>query len=392
MASIKRRSDGLYRARYRDNAGKEHAKHFAKRYGEGGAQEWLDEKTAALVRRDWVDPKRGKQTVGVFGESWLRGRVNLKPKTEAGYKSLWETRIEPTWGNVPLSSVTHGNVAEWVADMSRDGLSASRVRQSYHLLSAMLSDAVKDQRLASNPATGLKLPRMPRTEDRYLTHDELDQLAEACGRYETFVLVLGYCGLRFGEAVALRVGRIDLLRGRLRIAEAITEIGGKAIPGTPKTHQQRTVPVPAFLCDEVARACEGKGRDDFVFTAPRGGVVRVGPFRRDVWNTACATVGLGTFARTPKGDRYSGLVPHQLRHAAASFAIASGASVKAVQAMLGHESATQTLDRYASLWPDELTAVADRISADRTASLEISRTRRGLAVIVGGAHDASHAL
>jgi hypothetical protein len=63
-------------------------------------------------------------------------------------------------------------------------------------------------------------------------------------------------------------------------------------------------------------------------------------------------------------------------HAAASFAIASGASVKGVQAMLGHVSATQTLDRYGALWPDELAAVAERIDAARNA--EISRTNRGL--------------
>lgn len=65
-----------------------------------------------------------------------------------------------------------------------------------------------------------------------------------------------------------------------------------------------------------------------------------------------------------------GLVPHELRHTAASLAIASGASVKGVQAMLGHASATLTLDRYGHLFGDELDAVADRIdAAARTASL-----------------------
>lgn len=73
--------------------------------------------------------------------------------------------------------------------------------------------------------------------------------------------------------------------------------------------------------------------------------------------------------------RYRGATPHDLRHAAASFAIASGASVKGVQSMLGHASATQTLDRYAALFGDELDAVADRMDAARSA--EISRTKRG---------------
>ena len=73
--------------------------------------------------------------------------------------------------------------------------------------------------------------------------------------------------------------------------------------------------------------------------------------------------------------------PHDLRDSAASFAIASGATVKAVS-MLGHSSATQSLDRYAALWPDELDAVAERVDAARRKS-KISRTKRGVAAVPG---------
>ena len=74
-------------------------------------------------------------------------------------------------------------------------------------------------------------------------------------------------------------------------------------------------------------------------------------------------------------------VPHELRHTAASLAIASGASVKGVQAMLGHASATLTLDRYGHLFGDQLDAVAERIDAAARVSANNSRPRRGLAVV-----------
>jgi integrase len=45
--------------------------------------------------------------------------------------------------------------------------------------------------------------------------------------------------------------------------------------------------------------------------------------------------------------------PHALRHYYASLLIQSGASVKAVQARLGHGCAIVTLDTYRHLWPDE---------------------------------------
>ena len=58
-------------------------------------------------------------------------------------------------------------------------------------------------------------------------------------------------------------------------------------------------------------------------------------------------------------------MPHELRHTAASLAIASGASIKGGQSMLGHASAPMTLDRYDHLFGDELDAVADRMAAAR---------------------------
>jgi integrase len=90
---------------------------------------------------------------------------------------------------------------------------------------------------------------------------------------------------------------------------------------------------------------------------------------RDCFDPAVRTVGL------------EGLVPHELRHTAASLAIAAGASVKGVQAMLGHASATLTLDRYGHLFGDELDAVADRIDAAARAAADFSRTSDGQDVV-----------
>jgi len=63
------------------------------------------------------------------------------------------------------------------------------------------------------------------------------------------------------------------------------------------------------------------------------------------------------------------ITPHDLRHTAASLAVSSGAHVKAVQRMLGHASAAMTLDVYADLFDDDLEAVAQAMSAARTASV-----------------------
>src|SRR4051812_4327589 len=210
VGSIGRRPNGTYRPRYRDEHGQEHARHFKRK---GDAQRWLDQATASLVRGDHVDPRRAVLTVADWSQVWMAGQAHLKPKTIASYESLLRTRVLPTWGRVRLGNVKHSAAAAWVAAMRAEGLSASRTRQAYHVLTSMLDAAVRDGRLARNPAAGVDLPQMPQSDRRHLTHDQLADLADGCGPHRTFVLVLGYCGLRWGEAVGLRVRRVDVARG-----------------------------------------------------------------------------------------------------------------------------------------------------------------------------------
>lgn len=150
---------------------------------------------------------------------------------------------------------------------------------------------------------------------------------------------------------------MDLLRRRLEVVEAVADVGGHLVFGEPKSHQSRSVPIPRFLVDDLAVHMAGRGSEEMVFTAARGGVLRVHRFRRGTFDRAAASLGLG------------GLVPHELRHTAASLAISAGASVKGVQSMLGHASATLTLDRYGHLFGDELDSVADRLDVAALAAV-----------------------
>lgn len=363
MASIAKRPDGQWRARYRDPSGREHSRHFSRKID---AQRWLDEVTTAVVTGTYVDPDRGRLTVGAWSQKWLTGRGHLKPKTLESYLSLLRTRVLPKWADVPLAKVSHADVAGWVAGMRAEGLSPSRTRQAYHVLTSMLDDAVRDGRLPRNPASSVTLPRLPQTDRRYLTHGQLADLAEGCGQHRLLVLVLGYTGVRWGEVTALRVRRLDLMRGRIEVAEAFADVNGRLILGTPKSHARRWVAVPRFLRDELAAQIAGRAPEDLVFPSRAGTPLRVQSFRRGNFDRAAAAVGV------------PGLVPHELRHTAASLAIASGASIKGVQSMLGHASAAMTLDRYGHLLGDELEAVADRMEAARA---DFLRTKRGPAPV-----------
>jgi integrase len=216
-------------------------------------------------------------------------------------------------------------------------------------MSRILAAAVKDGRLVRNPAVGVNLPRVVAAEPRYLTHQQAHALADACGSYRLVVLFLAYTGVRWGEMAALRVGRLDLMRRRAEIAESVTLVRGVQTWGTPKGHERRSVPIPRFLIDELAAHVAGQARDDLVFCGEKGGALRSQVFQRAALTTATDAIGV------------PGLHPHELRHTAASLAIAAGADVKVIQQMLGHKSATMTLDLYGHLFPDRLDEVADAL-------------------------------
>lgn len=365
MSNIAKRPNGKWRARYRDAAGREHARHFARKVD---AERWVTAERAKLQRGDWTDPARARITVGELATAWLERKLDLKPSTRARYSSIIERHVMPTWAGVPLSAVAYEDVAAWVGRLSAAGLSGSSVRQCHRVLSLILADAVRGRRIQSNPAEGVELPRAAKPDKRFLTADEVARLAEAAGREGLVVLTLALTGLRFGELAALRVRRVDLLRRRLEVAESVTEVNGVLVTGSPKTHQRRSVPVPRFLADQLAPLLADKGPDDLVFTTAAGGQLRLMNFRRRAFDKAAHEAGL------------DGLTPHELRHTAASLAVASGANVKDVQRMLGHASAAMTLDVYAGLFEDSLDGVADRMDALARAAADSLRTAGNLAV------------
>jgi integrase len=131
-------------------------------------------------------------------------------------------------------------------------LGASAIKRAHYVLSQFLARAVSDRLLVANPASGAKLPRTQRKRPVYLSHEQVGALASAAGECEALVLLLAYTGLRWGEAVALRVGDLDLLRRRATVARNAVQAGRTIHVGGPKNHKRRSVPLPAHDLRHVA--------------------------------------------------------------------------------------------------------------------------------------------
>jgi integrase len=250
MAHIRKLGSGRWQGRYLDDERRECARNFRTRTE---AQRWLDEQTASMVRGDWRDPRSGRIIVGDLAETWYATKASLKPSSQLAYRSLLDAWVLPRWGTTEVRRLEHGTIAAWTAEVAGQ-TSASTTRKAVGVLRGVLELAVRDRRISTNPAIGVTLPRLPISDQRFLDPRELDALSSAMRteRDRVLTLLLGWTGLRFGEAAALRVDGVDTLRRRLRIAAAATEVRGRIVMGTPKTHAARSVALPGFLAPSSA--------------------------------------------------------------------------------------------------------------------------------------------
>jgi integrase len=320
------------------------------------ADRFLARVEAARATGTYMDPTLGRTPLADIIETWYASAApSLKPKTRASYRGLIDVRILPYVGRRQVASIRPSDVQKWVNELVAEGLSSSRVRQAHIVLGMALDTAVHDGVIARNPArrSGVKLPKLERRQPVALQPEEVERIAEACpAPYDLLVRLLGTTGVRWGEAVALRRRSVDMLGRRLVVAESLAEIGAELIFGPTKSHAERSMPLTNSLTNALEVHLDERvpaDVDALLFTSEKGRPLRYSNFRREVWNPAL------------KSAKVSKVGLHVLRHSAAAAMIRAGASPKALQVILGHQSAGFTLSVYGHVFEQDMTELAQRL-------------------------------
>lgn len=324
------------------------------------AQAWSNQLEVDKGRGAYVAPAASRAKLGEYAQAWLDSKHKLKPSTRARYQVVLDTAIAK-YADMGLGDISRQFVREWVTDLSVD-LAPASVHKTIGVLRQVLAMAVNDNRLVLNPVDGIELPSVREIEQRFLTLEQLHTLAEGSGAYRPLIYVLGTCGLRFGEVAELRWRDLDLDSLRMRISRSVTLVDGKFVVGSPKNGKARTVSLPAFVAELLSTG----GLDALAFPDSAGGYMRGSNVRRRWWTQAVATAQLFPQTVTDAAGKQTVVYDfklHELRHTAASLAIQAGANIKALQNMLGHESAGLTLDRYGHLYGSDIDAVGVAINA-----------------------------
>ncbi|MCR2764972.1 site-specific integrase [Microbacterium sp. zg.B48] len=324
------------------------------------AELFLSTVEVAKAKGEFIDVSAAEAKVGALGTSWIASRQQiLKPSTFRSLESSWRIHVLPRWGTRAIGSIRHSEIQAWISEMAQTQ-SATNVLRAHGILAAIFDTAVKDRSLAANPARDVGVPRKGRKGKAYLTHAQVELLARSAAE-PTLVRFLAYTGLRWGEATALRIRHLDLQRRRASIEENAVMVNNTVIMGTPKTHKTRSVPLPAFLVEELRLRVQARDRDAYVF-GDGAEPLRL-PNSKAGWFA-------GAVRRAQQADpNLPRVTPHALRHTAASLAVSAGANVKAVQRMLGHASAAMTLDTYSDLFDDDLDAVSDALDRARSRAI-----------------------
>lgn len=348
-----------YRARWRDENRRDREKAGFQRKKD--AENFLADLSVSLRGGTYVDPSAARSEIRSLGPGWLEAKVHLKESSRRPLEIAWRVHVEPEWGRRRIGDIRHSEIQSWVNRLSKEGRSATTVIRAFGVLAGILDVAVLDRRLAATPAASVKLPRKRKKAPAYLTLPQLELLADNARDHRVLVLLLGYAGLRWGEATGLRVRHINFLKRRVMVEENAVEVGGRIVVTTPKTHERREISIPQFLVDELATQATGRSADSLLFGTGLSHLHH--PDSRTGWFTAAVRRSQAIDTSMLR------VTPHDLRHTAASIAIDAGANVMAVAKMLGHASPKMTLDTYADLFDTHADEVSRALDAARSRAI-----------------------
>lgn len=236
--SIAKRPNGKWRARYRDDTGRERSRHFARKVD---ASAWLDEVTSTLHAGTYVNPRAGSITFQRFYDEWAPRQLwvqSTRSNADLAVRSV-------PFGGLPLNAIRRSHIETWVKSMSAQW-APTTIKTRFVIVRSIFRAAVADRLIAADPTVGVVLPRRRKVEaamriptveqvGRLLAHADSTRVSTRHG-FRAYVALCAFAGLRKGEAAGVQVGDLDFVRRQLTVSRQLQRHGDTfAISGSRST-------------------------------------------------------------------------------------------------------------------------------------------------------------
>jgi integrase len=364
--NIAKRPNGKWRARYRDESGRERARHFDRKVD---AQRWLDEIASSVLTGNYVDPSAGKVTFKQFYDDWSMRQLWV---SSSRANADLATASVP-FADVPMKSIRRSHVEAWVKTVAAQW-APTTVKTRFVIVRSVFRAAVNDRIIANDPSVGVALPRRRKaeaamripsvTEVGLLLHHADSARVSTRKGFRAYVALCAFAGLRKGEAAAVQVGDIDFLRRQLNVSRQLQRDGATYVVRPPKYGSERVV----YLPDDLVTILSEHAGAHLPDTVPGRWLFTV---RADPMYDNAIT---WRWRATRAAAQLQHVRLHDLRHFYASGLIAAGCDVVTVQRALGHASASTTLNTYSHLWPTAEDRTRDAAADLLRQSLDLIRT------------------
>jgi len=342
-----------------------------------GIQRWRTVDGGIMVARKLRDELLARRGRGAtvapdsrlrFGEAadlWLAGPVqDLRPTTQAGYRSAVEQHLRRRFGSRRLDGITADDLAALVRDLRQQGKSEATIAAVLGAVGRIYKFAARRLGFSGmNPITLMlssERPKVSLAKRRPIfAPEEIEQtLAVATEPYRTLFTVAALTGARVSELCGLTWSDLrldDLDDAEITFASQVDRKGNRR--PTKTDGSARTVPIPRELALILARhklAARDTSPTAFVFATCSGRPLsqrNVARALRKAQRRASDEYGRATFPALHQADADgtpvavpAGTVPsmHSFRHTVASRALVAGESVDEVAFLLGHRDATVT--------------------------------------------------
>jgi integrase len=289
-------------------------------------------------------------------DQWLAtsAKPRLRPKSYVDYEGLLRLHIRPSLGTRPIGAITQFDIQSVYAQMFNRGLSPRTIEYTNAVLQSAFRQAVRWKMLAEDPCVGVDLPRLKRREMEALSVEECKRfltVARESEWYALFALALT-TGMRPSEYLALRRSDIDWQRGAASVCRTI-QVSSNAwtFYDTKRKRSRRVVKLQNFVLEALQDLSNQRETQHDLIFHKAGQPLRQRKIKVE-FRRLLAVAGIRSIRL------------YDLRHTAATLAVAAGVSVKVISDQLGHASISFTLERYSHVLPsiqDEAAAKVERM-------------------------------